>query len=225
MFRSRNDDVAKAEAMLRSTVAWRDDPKVWGSSAGNAHDSSMSWLGEAGARLPQPAAAAFAAKHWYGGIHGSDRRGAPVMYTRFGTGDPSRLAALSEAVGEALDGPTVKFDTVLMRQCVAVCEVFEAISPCLASARGEHLDTFIEIIDLGADGEPRWLRRALAAVTHFVGIAKVLDGNYPERVHKVIIVRAPSMFANVWKLVSPLVDEGTQAKISIYAGGSTPDDT
>ena len=173
--------------MLRSTAAWRDDRKVWGSSAGNAHDSSMSWLGAgqytsnllltcvswamferllvfiaAGARLPQPAAAAFATKHWYGGIHGSDRRGAPVMYTRFGTGDPSRLAALSEAVGEALDGPTVKFDTVLMRQCVAVCEAFEAISPLLSSARGEHLDTFIEIIDLGADGEARWLRRALA---------------------------------------------------------------
>ena len=53
----------------------------------------------------------------------------------------------------------------------------------------------------------------------------MLDGNYPERVHKVFIVRAPSMFASVWKLVSPLVDEGTQAKISIFAGGSTPDDT
>ena len=215
--RARGDDVRKAKAMLEHTIGWRGDLDVWGPVSHNAEAASMAWLGAAAAAHPQPAAARFATKHWYGGIHGTDRRGAPVMYTRFGTGDPARLAALCEAVGDALDRPTgVKTDLSLMRQCVALCEAFQAISPALSSARGEHLDTFIEVIDLGADDEPGWFRRAIAASRHFAGIAKVLDSNYPERVHKVFIVRAPSVFASVWRLVSPLVDAGTQAKISIY---------
>jgi hypothetical protein len=111
-----------------------------------------------------------------------------------------------------------------MRQCVAGCEVMQAIGPALSRRAGKHIDSFIEVIDLGADGEPGWLRRALAAARHFASIATALDANYPERVHKVIIVRAPALFATVWKLVQPLVDAGTQAKISIFAGGNGPSD-
>jgi hypothetical protein len=56
----------------------------------------------------------------------------------------------------------------------------------------------------------------MAASRHFAAIAKTLDHNYPERVHKVFIVRAPAVFASIWRMVSPLVDAGTKAKISIY---------
>ncbi len=214
--RARSDDVGKAKAMLQRSLDWRSDIDVWGPLSLDVETASMAWLGAAGNVHPQPSAARVAARYWYGGIHGTDRRGAPVVYTRFGTGDPARLANLCEAVGEVADLGGVKTDQSLMRQSVAMCEAFQAICTHLSKARGEHLDTFIEVIDLGADGEPGWFRRAMAASRHFAAIAKTLDNNYPERVHKVFIVRAPVVFASIWRMVSPLVDAGTKAKISIY---------
>lgn len=214
--RARSDDVGKAKAMLLSSLDWRNDTDVWGPLSLDVRTASMAWLGATGTVHPQPLAARVAARYWYGGIHGTDRRGAPVMYTRFGTGDPARLASLCEAVGKLADLGGVKTDLSLMRQSVALCEAFQTICPHLSKARGEHLDTFIEVIDLGADGEPGWFRRAIAASRHFAAIAKILDNNYPERVHKVFIVRAPAVFASIWRMISPLVDEGTKAKISIY---------
>ena len=173
--RARGGSVDKAEAMFRRSVAWRRDSRLWGDD-GTVGTAAKAWLGAPGAR--QPAAAQVCLRHWHGGVHGTDRRGAPVVYTRFGTADPARLSSLAEGAGRALGD--ARGGGPLMRQCVAGCEVMQAIGPALSRRAGKHIDSFIEVIDLGADGEPGWLRRALAAARHFASIATALDANYPE---------------------------------------------
>jgi len=43
----------------------------------------------------------------------------------------------------------------------------------------------------------------------------VISAHYPERAGKLFIVNAPFWFSTIWRVVSPLVDPNTRAKISI----------
>lgn len=55
----------------------------------------------------------------------------------------------------------------------------------------------------------------------------ILADHYPERLHKVFLVDAPSVFSVLWTLLSPFIDPVTRAKIHFVRGadftaGGTP---
>ena len=43
-----------------------------------------------------------------------------------------------------------------------------------------------------------------------------LDGNYPERLKVCYVVRAPWIFAALYKLIRPLLAEGTRNKVNVF---------
>lgn len=62
-------------------------------------------------------------------------------------------------------------------------------------------------IGLGSITGPSWA--FLSATT------KLLGDHYPERAQNVLIVNAPALFAAVWSLVLPLINEATRAKVRL----------
>jgi hypothetical protein len=59
--------------------------------------------------------------------------------------------------------------------------------------------------------------RHARGVPLFSAMLKVCEPNYPERLKHVIIVRAPWIFATLYALVKPLLNEGTSNKVVILA--------
>ena len=49
-------------------------------------------------------------------------------------------------------------------------------------------------------------------------VIDVVEGNYPETMGRLLIVRAPRIFGVLWTLVSPFIDENTRNKFLIYGG-------
>lgn len=212
--RARKGDVDKAERMLRACLEWRRD--CFGGAG--VEPTTADWL----AGVPA-GAAAVSRRYWYGGFHGADRTGRPVNYVRFGTGDPAGITKAAQHHSKSLrhgePGARAEPADALLTAAVTLCESLQTFEPVLAARRPGCLaggGGYIEVVDMAADGVPNWGGRAFRAARHFAGVAKVVDANYPERLRKVFIIRTPRLFSAVWGLVRPLVDAGTQAKISIY---------
>lgn len=51
----------------------------------------------------------------------------------------------------------------------------------------------------------------------FIKIIEIMQDNFPESVHRFIVVRVPKVFAVVWSLISNLIDENTTKKFIFYA--------
>jgi hypothetical protein len=64
----------------------------------------------------------------------------------------------------------------------------------------------------------RDLTRADARL-HIKNFITTLSDYYPETLHKMVIVNAPSVLSMAWDFVSPMVDEVTKAKIKIAPPG------
>ena len=61
--------------------------------------------------------------------------------------------------------------------------------------------------------------RTLKSISHFNKMVKILDDNFPERLHVALVVRAPWIFTSIYKLVSPILDAPTREKVQIYGSG------
>uniref|UniRef100_A0A8C2PE09 SEC14 like lipid binding 5 n=1 Tax=Capra hircus TaxID=9925 RepID=A0A8C2PE09_CAPHI len=48
----------------------------------------------------------------------------------------------------------------------------------------------------------------------------VVEGNYPETLGRLLIVRAPRVFPVLWTLISPFINENTRQKFLIYSGSN-----
>jgi hypothetical protein len=135
---------------------------------------------------------------WYAGDHGTDKRGLPVHYVKMGPADPSGLVREC-----GLDAFTMQHVSDLERQYVLARQVSEARQTCVCS--------FIEVVDLKGFE----YGRAMKAIKHFKAMGAVLEANYPERVHKVYIVRAPALFKGIWAIAKKFVPKETGLKIKV----------
>lgn len=198
--RARNMDVGKAEIMFRDAFAWRNSFGV--------KQKAEEWQAELNAG--ETARAQVCKDYWFGGVCGFDKLGVPVNLIRMGRGDP---AGVVRECG---------YDTFFLQHIVQLESGFEVCrqieeqqksdgkpAPCLS---------FVEIYDMAGEGVKGYNSRAFGAVRHFISLAKTLDTNYPERVGKVFVVRAPWLFAVIWKMIKPVIPAATQAKISIFGG-------
>jgi hypothetical protein len=69
-------------------------------------------------------------------------------------------------------------------------------------------------VGLGSITGPSWA--FLSAST------KLLGDHYPERAQNVLIVNAPAVFAAVWSIVKPLINEATRAKVRLAKSSEVP---
>jgi len=88
----------------------------------------------------------------------------------------------------------------------------------LATERERKESGHVLIFDLAEFGWKHLHRRFLTAVVQLVG---VLLKNYPEMIHKLVIINAPSIFSIAWAAILPFANEHVQSKISISRGPNT----
>ena len=69
------------------------------------------------------------------------------------------------------------------------------------------------LIDLEHVGQ-----RHLWAVSAFKAIFNLLEANYPERLFRVVLVRTPWIFSQMWGIVKPMLHPGTAAKLKVLKG-------
>lgn len=75
----------------------------------------------------------------------------------------------------------------------------------------------VQIIDVGDYGEvPDWTGRMWNNLRLGPDIYKVFDGNYPETVRKVFIVRASSLVHKGFMLIQGLLPQRTKRKLKLY---------
>ena len=142
-------------------------------------------------------------KMWPCGVHGTDKRGAPVYYGRYGHCD---LAAMANLVGHER----------FLAHALGDQRAIESQLDAASQAGGRHLVTVVCVADL--DGL-QWTRAARAIPT-FKRLTKVLDDNFPERLHVAFVANAPRIFSMLWRMVSPFLADDTKRKVKICGKGS-----
>ena len=80
---------------------------------------------------------------------------------------------------------------------------------------GKHFVKYVVILDLHG---MQW-GRIYRSIPDFKKMVKMLDDNFPERLHVALVVRAPWIFSAIYKLVSPILDKPTREKVQIYGSG------
>lgn len=143
-----------------------------------------------------------AIKHHYPhAFHLYGRRGEPVYYERPARAD---LAALTAA--------GITLDALLYHYAL----VTEFLWTRVSAAQDGPLSQAITVLDL--DGLR--LRDFAGDVAAFVRRAAAFTGeHYPERAGVIYVLNAPASFGVVWRLVRPLVDPVTLAKVQILTAG------
>lgn len=139
---------------------------------------------------------------------GKDNLGLPVFVQRHSQGDAGGI--VREAGQEAL-----------LLHLVSGIEYQLSEAKARMLKTGECVTSFIEIQDVGNYGlVDSWLPRALACVPFYKANAPIFDKVYPERVRICFIIRAPTAFAMIWRLASPMVPEATKGKIRLKGSGA-----
>ena len=191
--RARDGDIDAAEKMWTDSLRWRVSTRL----AANCR----AWTQELDKH--ESFASRIVRSYWYGGHFGRDKRGVPMNLVRVGRGDPAGI------VREA------GLPRFIWQYVIALEAGFERLR-AISNERDEWVNGFVDIFDMGADNVPHWTARAFSSASAFRALAKVMDLNYPERVHRAFVVRAPWIFSAIWKMFEPIIPKATKAKIGLY---------
>ncbi|XP_028674882.1 SEC14-like protein 1 [Erpetoichthys calabaricus] len=140
--------------------------------------------------------------YYAGGWHHHDKDGRPLYVLRLGQMDTKGLVrALGE---ESLLRHVLSINEEGLRRCEENTKVF-----------GRPISSWTCLVDLeGLNMRHLWR----PGVKALLRIIEVVEGNYPETLGRLLILRAPRVFPVLWTLVSPFIDENTRKKFLIYAG-------
>ena len=145
-------------------------------------------------------------RKWWpvGALAGRDRDGAPVDYHRLGAAD---LPGLEREVGRAA---FLEFVAVLNEECFAG---FRA-----ASTDGAVHASGSVIMDMDGLG-----LRHLRAIPGALAALRLAEPNYPERLKRIFIVRAPPAFHAVYRALRPALNAGSADKVRVLDDGEAYD--
>eukprot|EP01043_Picozoa_sp_COSAG02_P030813 COSAG02_NODE_1985_length_10186_cov_5.320214_2_plen_551_part_00 len=96
-------------------------------------------------------------------------------------------------------------------------EVMSRFLPACFQRTGQEHDQVTVVMDM-TSARLRDLTRADARL-HIKNFITTLSNYYPETLHRMVIINAPSVLSMAWDFVSPMVDEATKAKIKIAPPG------
>eukprot|EP00404_Azadinium_spinosum_P000972 CAMPEP_0180425676 /NCGR_PEP_ID=MMETSP1036_2-20121128/5394_1 /TAXON_ID=632150 /ORGANISM="Azadinium spinosum, Strain 3D9" /LENGTH=322 /DNA_ID=CAMNT_0022431189 /DNA_START=30 /DNA_END=995 /DNA_ORIENTATION=- len=138
-------------------------------------------------------------KYRFSGIHGVDKRGAPVTYLRIGLAD---TAGLIEKLG---------------REMYFRSQVYglEALSDAMWKAslkQGVYLIGTLTVMD--ASGAS--YGRTKSTVEMLIYLTKaIMEDHFPESGYAIVVVNMPWYYNWAWKLISPFLPARTLAKVQI----------
>lgn len=215
----------EAATLFRDAVAWRqkramgatglDKWPVQAGSFGGEHKLYMGSSGggdsvssstRSGSKTRVPDWWAFLNDHLFLKMYGCDRYGLPIVYNALGHCD---LQGCTREVG---------FDA-LQRFAIMQNDYFLDVARDVSIRRSSNaqnahpsvvLHGGIVIVDLEGLS---W--RHIGEVKVFNEITTAVKILHPERQRRCFVIRAPRAFAAVWRLVKPLIDPRTTAKITI----------
>uniref|UniRef100_A0A452FCE7 SEC14 like lipid binding 5 n=1 Tax=Capra hircus TaxID=9925 RepID=A0A452FCE7_CAPHI len=139
-----------------------------------------------------------------GGWHYQDIDGRPLYILRLGHMDTK---GLMKAVGEE----------VLLQHILSVNE--EGQKRCEGNTKqfGRPISSWTCLVDLEGLSLRHLWRPGVKALLRMI---EVVEGNYPETLGRLLIVRAPRVFPVLWTLISPFINENTRQKFLIYSGSN-----
>eukprot|EP00004_Rigifila_ramosa_P000016 TRINITY_DN10031_c0_g1_i1.p1 TRINITY_DN10031_c0_g1~~TRINITY_DN10031_c0_g1_i1.p1 ORF type:complete len:375 (+),score=85.21 TRINITY_DN10031_c0_g1_i1:3-1127(+) len=173
-------------------------------NASQMYAASLVWRAEVGAdRIldqPDPLERLFheVIPHGY---HKYDKRGRPVYFEKTG------MINITEM--------TSKFTSqqLITRHIHFLESMVQLMKSSPATKRGEHVEQMVMIQDLA--GLSLSLTSHVSVVNVFRTTTSIDQNYYPERMGKMIMIRAPQTFAAIWSWISTLLDPVTKEKIVI----------
>jgi hypothetical protein len=134
--------------------------------------------------------------------HGNAKNGCPVLYFKAGQIQPEGLLCLSTMEGA---------------QRFFWNQFYHSFRRRLQAAQAKHADfcrcETINVMDLQGLGSSQVTSEALSVMKM---VAKIGDF-FPETLHCMLILNAPSWFAVTWRLIRSFIDPRTASKIEVYA--------
>eukprot|EP00934_Nitzschia_sp_Nitz4_P008048 Nitzschia sp. Nitz4//scaffold3_size479765//377012//378226//NITZ4_000159-RA/size479765-augustus-gene-1.621-mRNA-1//-1//CDS//3329550935//8038//frame0 len=106
------------------------------------------------------------------------------------------------------DDGTDKIETAVLEYTKYVVYMVEQM---IANMNPELPQKFVVLFDLKGFSVSLAMRRDVRLMIR--KLIYVAQGQYPERLHKTLLVNAPFGFEGAWRLIQPLLDEKTAAKI------------
>ncbi|KAJ9451562.1 Random slug protein 5 [Diplonema papillatum] len=158
--------------------------------------ASMNWRVSHRPHLVTGCSVRHISAHMSNYINGRDKHGRPVVYMRFARDPPN-----------CSPDEKLKFLTFTLEEAIRHTK--------LPEVEGHGVEKMVYIIDL--DGF------SLNAPGADMGVARkwidMLQNHYPERLHRAILVRYPSIFSFFWSLLSPFIDKQTTEKVVFAPNG------
>lgn len=190
--------LGESQKLFREAMTWRLKLEpTWGStiSEGSYGAANSDYL--AGTTQP-PAWWTFLKAHLPQAFCGNDKNGLPVFYSAVGHAD---LQGCEREVG--LEN--------LQKYCVMHNDSFLDLARAASSRSGGPVfHGGVVIVDLQGLS---W--RHMQEARTFNKLAEVVKVLHPERQRRCYIVRAPRAFTMVWRLVRPIIDPRTAARMTI----------
>ena len=110
-------------------------------------------------------------------------------------------------------------DDLVMHYVYVLEYCWNLLDPPILDENGDEVEprTMTSILDLtGLDLSVLRHRDLIGFVKQFV---QMMSTHYPQRSHKTLLLNAPSWFGMLYKLISPMLREGTRAKVEILSHG------
>lgn len=140
-------------------------------------------------------------KYYPGGFVGYDRDGRPVSIIPFGRCDLKGLLM------------SVSLDDVI-RFAVRQFEVCDEDLKGQTNKLGRVIETVTYIFDF--DGFALSTLASKSVLDYLTTLVCTFEDNYPERLHKAIVINAPRYFPVFWRIVRPFLSERTANKLILF---------
>ncbi|ELK31521.1 SEC14-like protein 2, partial [Myotis davidii] len=186
---ARSFDLQKSEAMLRKHVEFRKQKDI---------DNVLNWQPPEVVRL-----------YLTGGMCGYDKEGSPIWYDIIGPLDAKGL--LLSATKQDLLKTKMRDCERLMQECHHQSEK-ASDGPVAGEAMGKRVDSITMIYDCEGLGLKHLWKPAVETYIEFLCM---VEDNYPEKLKRLFVIKAPKLFPVAYNLVKPFLSEETRKKIMV----------